>query len=114
MKVAYIAGPYRAKTINGIVINIRKAEAVAIKYWLKGYAVICPHKNTALFDGTAPDKVWLKGDLEFIKRLIPGKDVLVMMSDWKSSSGAVNECNFALSLGIEIIYDDGKELNTGF
>lgn len=34
-KLAYIAGPYRADTIHGIVQNIRKAEAVAIKYWKK-------------------------------------------------------------------------------
>jgi hypothetical protein len=31
MKIAYIAGPYRAATPHGILQNIRKAEAVAIR-----------------------------------------------------------------------------------
>ncbi len=31
MKLAFIAGAYRADTIHGIVENIRKAEAVAIE-----------------------------------------------------------------------------------
>jgi len=66
MKVAYISGPYRAATVHGVVENIRRAERVALKYWQLGYAVICPHTNTALFDGAAPDDVWLAGDLELL------------------------------------------------
>ena len=105
MKVAYISGPYRAETINGIVQNIHNAEKVAIKYWQKGYAVICPHKNTALFDGVAPDHIWLEGDLEFITRLIPGHDVLVLIKGWKKSEGAHLERNCAIKNGIQLIYD---------
>lgn len=101
MKVVYIAGPYRAKTVHGMVCNIRKAEKVALKYWKKGYAVICPHTNTALMDGYLPDEVWLKGDIEIIKRC----DVLVAMKGWKYSHGATNEVNTARALGKKIIFD---------
>ena len=59
MKVAFISGPYRGKTESDVVANIRHAEKYALKYWQLGYAVICPHKNTALFGGLAPDEVWL-------------------------------------------------------
>lgn len=101
MKVAYIAGPYRAK--NGVTVleNIRAAEVVAIKYWRNGYAVITPHLNTAFFDGLAPDSVWLEADLEFLRRA----DVVVMMKTWKESSGAVAEHALAVELGKEIIFD---------
>lgn len=99
MKVAYIAGPYRANTVSGIVDNIRKAEAVAIEYWKKGYAVICPHKNTALLDGVCNDDVWLKGDIEIMKRC----DVIVMVPGWAKSTGATDEYNIAVSLGMEIV-----------
>lgn len=105
MKVAYIAGPYRAGTLRGVIDNIRAAEEVAIRYWQKGYAVLCPHKNSALFDGIAPDDVWLKGDLEFIKRLKPGQDVVIMMKTWDHSRGALEERKEAKRLGIEVIYD---------
>lgn len=104
-KVAYIAGPYRADIIAGIVANIRAAEAVAAKYWRKGYAVICPHKNSGLMDGLCPDSVWLEGDITIMLRC----DVVVMMHGFKESEGACHEFLIANENKIEIIFDDGKD-----
>jgi len=101
MKLAYIAGPYRAKNGLTVLMNIRSAELVAIRYWQKGYAVICPHLNTAFFDGLAPDSVWLEGDLEIVRRV----DVVVAMKNYLDSAGARAEIELAKSLGKEIIYD---------
>ena len=102
MKVVYIAGPYRSKTISGVVQNIRNAEKIALKYWKLGYAVICPHKNTSLLDGYCDDKIWLEGDLEILKRC----DIIVMMSNYIKSSGSASELNFAKENNIDIIFDD--------
>lgn len=104
MLVAYIAGPYRADSHYGIHQNIASAEAVAMKYWRLGYAVICPHKNTAHFDGAMPDETWLKGDLEILKRC----DVIVMMRGYKCSDGALAELKYARQHGLKIILDDGE------
>ena len=101
MKLVFISGPYRANNIYGIVQNIRKAEAVALKYWLKGFVAYCPHKNTALFDGAAPDSVWLEGNLEILSRC----DTIVMMRGWQNSEGATAELHYATLQGLEIIYD---------
>jgi hypothetical protein len=101
MVVVYIAGAYRAKTLRGIVENIRKAEEVAIKYWKRGYAVICPHLNSALLDGEVTDQMFLNGDLAIISRC----DIVVMMKDWQASKGATAEHNPAKDLGIQIIYE---------
>lgn len=101
MKVAYIIGPYRDKNIYKMVQNIRKAEKVALKYWEKGYAVICPHKNTALFDGFLEDEVWLKGDRELIKR----SDVVVVMKKWMESKGSIIELSLAKRLNKKVIYE---------
>jgi hypothetical protein len=101
MKVVYIVGPYRATTPLGILQNVHKAGDVALKYWRKGYAVICPHKNTALFDGQADDCIWLEGDKELLRR----SDVVVMMQEWEQSAGATAEHDLAKSLGLEIIYE---------
>ena len=101
MKLAFISGPYRAPTVHGIVENIRAAEAVALKYWALGYAVICPHLNTALFDGSLPDETWLAGDLEILKRC----DVIVMLPGWNKSAGATQEHKVAVRLGLEVIYE---------
>jgi len=101
MKVCYIAGKYRAKTPRGIVENIRAAEAVALKYWKQGHAVICPHMNSALFDGALPDEVWMDGDLAILERC----HTIVMMQGWQESDGARREHEMALGLRLEIIYD---------
>jgi len=101
MKVAYIAGPYRGKTHYDIEKNIRAAEEVAIKYWRLGFAVICPHKNTAHFDGLAPDDTWLLGDIEILKKC----DIIVMMENYQQSEGAKIELETASKNGLEIIFD---------
>jgi hypothetical protein len=101
MKVVFISGPYRANSISGVVKNIRTAEKHAVKYWKLGYMVYCPHKNTALLDGACPDEVWLKGNLEMLRRC----DIVVMLPGWDESEGSVIEHNNALEWAKDIIYD---------
>lgn len=101
IKVVYIAGPYRANTIAGVVANIRAAEAVAAKYWKLGYAVICPHKNSALFDGICPDESFLDGAIAIMLRC----DVVVFMDGYEKSEGAVRERNSAIKNGIPVVHD---------
>ena len=101
MQIAYIAGPYRAKTKLGIIRNILKARKIAKKYWRKGYAVFCPHLNSALMDRCAPEEVFLRGDLEFLKYA----DILVVIPGWERSKGTLGEIEFAKAKGIPIIYE---------
>lgn len=102
MKVAYISGPYRAATEYAVRNNILRAGNVALRYWAKGYAVICPHMNTAFFGGALDDSVWLEGDL----RIMTCCDVVVMMKGWEASTGASAEHSLAKSLGMQILYDE--------
>ena len=104
MKVAYVAGPYRAKTINGIWCNIERAKLLAADLWKMGYAVICPHANTAFMDGATTSNqaddshVWLKGDLEILKRC----DCIVMIPGWEQSEGATAEMQYACAHDIPV------------
>lgn len=101
MKVAYIAGPYRDSRGAWYVLqNIRRAEAVALEYWRKGYAVICPHKNTALFDGAAPEETWLEGDMELLRR----SDLVVVLPNWRGSEGVKLEIKEAEEQGVPIYW----------
>jgi len=101
MEVVYIAGPLRAKNAWEQEQNIRRAEALALEAWRLGYAVICPHTNTRFFQGAADDAVWLRGDLEILRRC----DVVLMTPDWETSQGAVAEHAEALRLGLRVVYD---------
>jgi len=100
MKVMFISGPYRAKTEFDLEDNIRRAEKAAMHWWGKGWATICPHKNTAHFGGLYPDEYWLEGDLEFLRR----SDAVCMVQGWSRSAGAQAELKLAEELGKEIIF----------
>lgn len=101
MKVCYISGPYRNHSVNGIYANIQLARSEALKWWQKGYAVICPHMNTAFMDGECPDTVWLAGDLELVRR----SDIIVMLPGYEESQGALSELEMAQKHHLEIIYN---------
>jgi hypothetical protein len=119
MNVCYVAGPYGAKTHRGTVENIRAAEKVALSLWRQGWAVICPHMNTALLDGAMyPDdpaadrETWLRGDLEIVERLIPGRDVLVTVPGYERSKGTEWEIAAAINRGVSVHHwpEDSKAL----
>lgn len=100
MKLAYVSGPYRSGSVNGIYHNIHAAREVASQWWGKGYAVICPHMNTAFLDGSCDDGIWLAGDIEILSRC----DVIIMMPNWPDSEGARKEHDFAKQHGLHVVY----------
>lgn len=100
MDIAYVGGPYRANSIHAIGCNIRAAEAVAVELWRMGWAVICPHLNSAFLDGAVPDEAFLAGDLEIMTRC----DALVLIEGWRDSQGARAERDHAYRLGIPVYY----------
>lgn len=93
MPVAFVSGPYRSPDVEwGVRRNIEAAAGVARALWGLGFAVICPHMNTAFFGGRDMiDDVWLAGDLELLAR----SDLIVMLPTWKDSGGARAEREFA-------------------
>jgi hypothetical protein len=100
--VCYVAGPYRASSGYLIKQNIRKAEDVAVQLWVAGFVPICPHLNTAFFDGAygLEDAVWLKGDLEIIKRC----DFMVVIPGWQTSQGTLHEIDIARQAGLPVYF----------
>ena len=100
MKVIYIAGPYRARTEWGVAENIHRAELAAIELWKKGWAVFCPHKNTAFFGGACNDRVWLAGDLEILFRC----DAICLIDGWERSLGCMAEKKEADRIGLKVYF----------
>lgn len=107
LPVVYIAGPYRARTTWRIQQNIRAAQETALRVWKIGAVALCPHANTALFDGEADDSVWLDGDLELLRRC----DAVVMVNGWEQSQGATSERDFAKELKLPVFDPDNFGVN---
>ena len=91
MKVAYVAGPYLGKTHWETLINIQRAELLAAKLWKLGFAVICPHKNSAWFSGLGDEEMFYAGDIEILKRC----DLVVLTDMWVYSPGTREEVHAA-------------------
>lgn len=100
-KIIYIAGPYRAPTVNGIHNNIVRARKRMEWAWCNNYVPICPHTNSAFTDGLVPDTIILAGCL----KLLSVCDVILLMRGWRNSTGALRERELAIHLGLEIIED---------
>lgn len=109
MRVVYVAGPFRSASSYcpgqqdsfGIHLNITRAMELALEVWRSGAVALCPHGNTAPFQGSAPDDVWLEGDLELLRRC----DAVLMTPDWQRSSGAREEEKFARAHGVPVFYE---------
>jgi len=99
MKVVYIAGPYRANTVAGIRRNIEEARMVAEVVWQMGHCALCPHLNSALMDGIAPDSLFLDGGIELVKRC----DAVVLVPGWDKSMGSHIEVAIARKHGIPVV-----------
>ena len=100
-QIVYISGPYRSRWgIIGRAYNIWKARQAAIKMWQLGYTTICPHLNTAFFDGKAPDDVWLDGDLKILAKC----HIIYLLKGWEQSEGAMIELTEARRRGLKVVY----------
>jgi hypothetical protein len=104
MKLAYVIGAYRSSTVYGVSRNIEAAAALAAELWQAGFAVICPHKNSAFFDGIVSDNTFIAGDLEILKRC----DIAVTVDGWEYSTGSINEVNFCKAM-LMPVYHSVKE-----
>ena len=97
--------PLRIANALGIVRNVRRSEDRALQLWRSGYDGLCPHTNPRLFQGAADDDVWLRGDVEMLKRC----DAIALVDGWEQSDGARSELQVAQELGLDVIDVGGLE-----
>jgi len=108
MKI-YIAGPYTAKSVRDVHLNVYKAIEIAVKIWKKGHYPYIPHLTH--FVWTHPS-----GNLEYEDWMKWGKvwleccDALFLLNN---SPGADQELKYAKKLGLKIYYsiNDIPEVN---
>lgn len=95
-----MAGKFRAANDWDVKTNIRRAELLALDVWRSGAMAICPHLNSANFQGAAPDSVWLEGYLAILSRC----DAVITVEGWEQSEGARAEVALAREIGLPVIH----------
>ena len=101
MNVVYVAGKYRDTHPYQIQYHIDCAKEVAMQVWKAGHAAICPHLNSAHFEGLNTEQHFIDGTLELMKRC----DVVLLVPGWETSEGTKGEIAEAERLGIPV-YED--------
>jgi hypothetical protein len=96
--IAYVAGPYRGKTEIEVRHNIDRAANVAEILWIGGFAVVCPHLNSAFFGGCISDEQFIARYIEIMNRC----DCVVMGYGSVASDGAWRERTAAIAAGIPV------------
>jgi len=92
MQLLYIAAPYRASSIAKLHNHILEASLMAQYYWLQGYAVICPHKNSAYFDGLVDDSNFLTATMLMLSKCTH----IALHPKWSFSAGCIAEYEYAI------------------
>lgn len=107
MILVYIAGPYRADCALKTSRNISRAEQMAKRLTLErdNCIPITPHKLFELwdFDGglrNVHPEYYLSGTLEVMRRC----DAVLVLPDYRRSSGTIAEIAEAERLGIPVYY----------
>lgn len=104
LPVVYTAGPYRGKDNFEIAENIRRAERLALFVWKMGGVALCPHLNTANFQHTLPDDVWLEGDIELLSRC----DAVALVEGWERSEGTLVEKAYCEQNNIPLLHTESE------
>jgi hypothetical protein len=106
MRVLYVSGKYRDSRGPWYVKkNIQRAEDIAVELWKSGFVAICPHLNTAFFEGPIDDPVIIAGDCELVTRC----DGLVVCPGWETSAGTRIEWQMAWDKYLPIFYWEKDE-----
>lgn len=98
MRLVYIAGAYRAPTPWGVQKNIIAAAELAAKVHDAGMFAVCPHLNSAHMEGVASEEHFLVGTMELMKVC----HAVILVSNWRTSSGALAEVAEATRIGIPV------------
>ena len=99
--VVFVCGPFRAGPHGTVKQHVKRAEEAALEIWKMGAVVLCPHLNTANFDGLLPDERFLEGAIELMAR----SDSVYMLQNLEFSIGAKRERAIAQERGMRIFGD---------
>ena len=110
MKV-YIAGPYSADNVLGVLSNIRKGNRVAYELMQMGFAVFSPWFDHLLVFMDFTNDLTVTDFYEHSMEWLRVSNAVFIQGDWSNSKGTRAEIAEAEQLGIPVFYDRTKLVN---
>lgn len=106
MKTIFVIGPYNADSYEQKLHNINIAATAAKYLWSSGWAVICPHLNSALFEHSiASEDAFYEGYQSILRACSAG----FVLPNWDSSKGSLGEISIAARFGIPLYFSSKYE-----
>ena len=105
MKRIYIAGPYSADNVLSVFENMRKGIALATRVRREGYAPFCPWMDFMYYLTNMGESFDIENCYEYSLAWLKVSDGVLFTSDWKTSTGAVMEHEYAIRQAIPIFYN---------
>jgi hypothetical protein len=97
-KLVYVAGPLKADSNIGMLLNRIKAAQIGAELRRLGFAVIVPHLESVFTEDTLTEEAWLAHGIAVMRRC----DAVVLVPRSEGSEGTQAEIVEAISHGISI------------
>ena len=110
MKV-YVAGPYSADNVLGVLSNIRKGNQVAYELLQMGFAPFSPWLDHLFVFMDSTNDLSVNDFYEYSLEWMRVSDVIFVQGEWANSKGTKAEVEEAERLGIPVFYDRTKLIN---
>jgi hypothetical protein len=100
VKLVYIAGPFSARTREGVELNIARAVALGVEVARLGAMPVCPHANTSHpeYERVQPYSFWIEGTMLLLRKC----DAVMLVPGWENSKGACCEYDDAFQRNVPI------------
>ncbi len=106
MKRIYVAGPYSADNVLGVLDNIRKGLRASTQVFLAGGAPFCPWSDFLFHLMTQRgEKLTLQQYYDYSMSWLECCHAVLVVEGWEASPGTLREIERANELGIPVYYD---------
>lgn len=89
---AYIIGKYYSDKQYEVDEHIQLARSLAKHLWVNGYAVFCPHSNSAFMSGLIPESQFLEAGKTWLK----DSDTVHILPNFNTSKGSIEEIQYSI------------------
>jgi len=102
MKRVYVAGPYSADNVLGVLKNIGRGEGACSELFGLGFAPFCPWHDKSYVINRFDDDFTVEQFYDYSMAWLEVSDAVLLVKFWETSFGTLAEIERAEKLGIPV------------